>query len=703
MTKINPTGTRYGGGSPSVPFLASGPNPSQPFSPNYASPHGLSTPPASAYVNSTPPTPNTFNLDFYQRSQSVENLQSHQPVFSAPTSAYHSEVPSPESSPQSQSQAYSRSQTQLQGHEFEMPSIHTAHDPNTDNRPMISKVTPAEGPKAGGIEVTCLGKGFHRGIEVFFGDVPAVTSRLFGDQAIVCLLPPSAQPGLVAVTVRSALDRSSIQPLREPTLFNYIDHDEKEMIKQALQVVSQQFSGTSGPAYDFARKILSSFGPTSTVFDSGSSAPNQQHRKATTYRDEPFDLKDLESVVLKCLEIVDLDDNPNRVNLNFRGDCGRAMLHISASLGYYRLVAGLLARGAHPDVRDDNGMTPIHMASLNGNVQIIRKLRSAGADPTIRSLNGTRPADIASTPRARRTVDELGYHSRSRSSESTPVKHLSRVNSLQSSKLHQTTKLPTMPSVSIADPSSLVGVEGNRSYRPQPNTAFPTWSQSRSASQRHSQHLHMDKPENTLNSDAAAFAATPAMSAWRDQMSAQIQQIQQSLHRALPPIPNLPDYQAYPVMRRISNLVPQRGPRADSIDRDEDRDRKLKCVDYGWWEFITGLSSSPPAYDEIYPAPAQQNLRKNPSSALRPVGDASLDQKTQTLYSPPKSASVMETVNIGCSGLSKQQQQQLMIAHAHKMKKLRSDRRLFFIWVSHHSQGSLIILANSSRYPYFCL
>ena len=644
-------------------------------------------------MKTIPPTPNAFNINLHQRSQSDENLQSHQIVFSAPTSAWHSQVPSPESSPQSQHQARG------QRHEVEMPPNNSAHDAIVDDGPVILKITPAEGPKAGGIEVTCLGEGFHQGLEVYFGDVAATKSSLYGDKAIVCLLPPSAQAGKVAVTIKDALHHSSTQHLQESIHFTYIGLDEQELIRHALQVLGQQFSGSS-QAQEFAQKVLSSFQNTPTG-DGGPPAPNEQHRQASSYPTDSFDSKDLESVVLKCLEIVDLDDNPNQVNLNLRGSTGQAMLHIGASLGYYRLVAGLLARGAHPDVRDDNGMTPLHMASLYGNVKIIRKLRSAGADPTIRSLNGVRPADIASTPRAQRTVEELGYHSRSRSSEATPVKHLSRTSSLQSSNPRRP-ELPQMSSMNAQCPRGLVGDRNeDPSYRHQSIPAFPPWSLPQSTSQPHRQHLNLKEPDDKLKSDAAAFAATPAMSAWRDQMSAQIQQIQQSLHRALPPIPNLPDYQAYPVMRRISNLVPQRGTRADHVDRDDDGSSKLKYMDYRWWELITGSSSSPPAYNEIYPPPTAQIVDGKKISAAYVDGEAVPEKKCDTLNNSPKSSSMIGTVNIGLSGLTNQQQHQIMIAHAHKIKKLRSDRKLFFVWVSHqleiHEQSKLTAADTNTR------
>ncbi|KAH6681253.1 hypothetical protein EV126DRAFT_515527 [Verticillium dahliae] len=70
-----------------------------------------------------------------------------------------------------------------------------------------------------------------------------------------------------------------------------------------------------------------------------------------------------ESQLLKCLELIDLDDVPGASSRS-QEDTGQAMLHFGCSLGYHRFVAGLLARGANPDLRDKGGFTPMHMAAI---------------------------------------------------------------------------------------------------------------------------------------------------------------------------------------------------------------------------------------------------------------------------------------------------------------------------------------------------
>ena len=676
MTQINPTNTAIPpvlGGPPLGPNYAVGSTGCPPFSPNYAPPHGLSTPPTSAHATTRPLAPSAFHNNFFQRSQSVEDLQSYQSIFSAPTSAYQSQAATPESSPHSLNQPQIRAQDLTNSFQYTPSTAAAGHNPN------VHKVTPAEGPKAGGIEVTCLGEGFRLDSVVTFGDIPASTVSLYSEKALLCRLPPAAQAGPVRVTVSNSTGYSMPSPPHNEVYFRYIDNDEQEMMRHALQILNQQFSGGTAEAHEFARNILASMGVTQG-FNGIVSSSNTQQRQASTAHDYSAKVESLENVILRCLEMVDLDEGPNLVNINFRDADGHGMLHAASSLGYYRLVAGLLARGADPDLRDNNGMTPTHIACLNGNVRIIRKLRSAGADSTIRSLNGIRPADVALSQQIRDAVEEFGFCPRSRSAGTVSSSYLSRTSSVISARSYRGTDRPTVSHIMPKNVDLAVSDDEEPSlFRSQPATPVKAWPRSRRESFCTSAHLSKDATEEKLKNDAEVFAASPAMSAWRDQISAQIQQLQQSVHRALPPIPNLPDYQAYPVVRRISNLVPQRSPRVEITDVSG---AKLKESDYRWWELITGTASSPPAYEEIYPEKTQEQVDEKNAPALHAINEAFMDQKCETMYDQPGKSAMMATVNIGRDGWTKQQQQELRNAHARKVKRLRSDRNLFFFWVS---------------------
>ncbi|KAL9101530.1 MAG: hypothetical protein Q9163_003226 [Psora crenata] len=700
MTKINPTSTASPpvfGGPASGPNISAGFGGHLPFSPNYPPAHGLSTPPSSAHMNNRPPAPSAFNYNLHQRSQSVEDLQSHQSLFSAPTSAYQSQVASPDSSPQP------LSQPQIHSHGLTNSVLYLPRIANPGCGPNVHKVTPAEGPKAGGIEVTCLGEGFRPDSVVTFGDLAATTTSLYSDKALLCRLPPAAQAGPVRVTVSNNNEHSMPSPSPNEVLFRYIDNDEQEMIRHALQVLTQQFSGGIAEAHEFARHILASVGKNSS-FNDGTSTCNTQQRQTSSTREWSTPFESLEDVVLRCLELVDLDDNPNEVNLNYHGANGHGILHAAASLGYYRLVAGLLARGGNPDLRDNNGMTPTHMACLNGHVRIVRKLCSAGADSRIRSLNGICPADLASSSWVRKAVEGFGFGSGSKSGGTTPCSHLSRASSTMSAGSYWSMNQNIISNgVQCRAKLPLHDGEEPLHYRSQPPTPVQVCSRSRRGSLGPSTHATKGATGVELHKDAEVFAVSPAMSAWRDQISAQIQQLQQSVHRALPPIPNLPDYQAYPVVRRISSLVPQRNPRVDATDTSN---VKFKEADYRWWELITGTVSSPPAYEEIYPQEKQEHVVPKTIPASRKMREAVVDQKCETVYGQSESASIMSTVYMSRNRLTKAQQQELRNAHARKVKRLRSDRTLFFFWVGIRrktQQPYMVFKANKYQIPLLLL
>lgn len=642
--------------------------------PNYAAPnHGLPMPQMPSQFNTNPPTPTTTDGSFVssaQRSQSMENLQGFSGMFSAPGSVHPSRVPSPTFGPQSNGLPQSHAQLLAN-------SLHCVPGAaNPQRAPVIHKLTPGEGSKSGGVEVTCLGSGFRQGLEVMFGDAQATTTTFWGESALVCLVPPALKAGTVPVTFKHSYEQNIPSPSNKQALFRYVDDDEQELMKHALALLNRKWNGNATDAGNAARNIINQFG-SNPPFPGGSVQGNTQNRHAGSFKAARADHLNLEAAMLSCLDIVDLDDSPYQARLNTRGLNGQSMLHLSASLGHYRLAAGLLARGANPDLRDNNGMTPMHMACLRGHAQIIRKLRSAGGDPNLRSLNGYIPADMAISPQVRDASNAFDHHVRPRSAGATPAMHLSSRGGR-----------PKMESAGAWTGPFTDGDEGSEgsaeAYRSQPATPAPIWAQTRRSSYVAESQYPGEPPQSNLASTNPFLAVNPAMSAWRDQLSAQIQHFQQTVHRtlptlqlpALPPIPNLPDYQAYPVVRRISSLVPQRNSRQSTANRTT---AAAKLTDYHWWELLTGAASSPPAYDDIYPESSQHDMNDKKTSALQAAGDAHMDRKCEETFNQTKISSAIETANLGNTVLTPEQ---LRSAHAMKVKRLRKDRNLFFIWVS---------------------
>ena len=682
MTKISrnnpksPTGGR--GSTQGAAFGAS--HAQHPYSPNYNHTYRY---PSSAGFDSVPSTPGASQSNFHQRSQSTENFQNYLPdLGSVPSSAWQSQAASAESSPQPYTQPLTHPQP------FN-PSIDAMTSmPNVHGSAVVRKVTPTDGPCAGGIEVTCLGEGFTRNSIIFFGDAPAATTSFWSPNALVCVLPPARAAGHVHIAVSDLSEISSYKASQDPVHFRYNDNNENELMRQTVHLFQRQFSGNSMEAHEFTQKLLASIEMGGKSLSLEGVPPSSPQAMTTTMpHEDQVPSRDLENVVIKCLELVDLDEKPKRVDLNERRPSGQTMLHLAVLLNFYRLLAGLLARGVDVDTRDNNGMTPMHMASLHGNLKMIRKLRSSGADPTIRSLDGKRPADLAPTQQTRRTIDDWSCQAPFVAKEPSSYGHLSRASSIASLRKvpDAFSQRPGHPdTISFSPTSAKMGEANLRSL--QSGMAVP-WS-----SQPRDDRLGPDPqdlnhiPKDQLSPDAAFGPTSPALSAWKDQISAQIQQLQQNLQRAMPLMPTLPDYQAYPVMRRISSLVPHRMSGSENSNKCT---ANLKAAEYHWWELITGPSSAPPAYEAIYPAQGTHD-HDNRADMTDKVASSDITYKNgDTQDDPCSDQPIFATVNIGSDTLTKQQQEQIRHAHARKVKKLRSDRTLFFFWVGDISRPAI--------------
>ena len=635
-------------------------------------------------INTNPRTPTATDSTFFsaaQRSQSMENLQGFSGLFSAPGSVRPSRVPSPTLS--AQSIGLPRNHAQMQA-----TSLSCANGTGNPQRaPVIHKLTPEEGSKSGGMEVTCLGSGFCQGLEVMFGEAQATTTTFWGESALVCLVPPALAAGAVPVTFKHNYEHNLPSPSNKHVFFRYVDDDEQELMKRAVSVMNLKFHGTDTDAGNAARNIIKRFAASPSFTRSSIQGSNQRHN-ACSFTAAANGNLDLETALLKCLDIVDLDDSPYQARFNTRSTNGQSMLHLSASLGLYRLTAGLLARGANPDLRDNNGMTPMHMACLRGHADIIRKLRSAGGDPNLRSLNGYIPADMATSRQARDANDTFDHHARPRSADAITASHFNRASSLMSFKASRGERSTVVSAGARKGPltDSESGDEGLvDAYRSQPASPAQIWAQTRRNSFAAEPQYPGDSSQGNLASTSPSLTLNPGMSDWKDHLSAQIQQFQQSLHRtlpalqfpALPPIPNLPAYQAHPVVKRISSLVPQRISRPGTANGNTG---VTKLADYHWWELLTGVGSSPPAYDEIFPENAKLGLSAQQTSLPRVVGDAYLNEKCNDNYDQVKSPPGFEIANLQNAVSTPEQ---LNSARAMKVKRLRKDRKLFFIWASH--------------------
>ncbi|KAI3327590.1 hypothetical protein HD806DRAFT_519651 [Xylariaceae sp. AK1471] len=612
-------------------------------------------------------------------------------LLSAPVSAHPSRAPSP-----------SQMRTDLQY----LPHSQRAQDVlsgSTMPPPTILRIIPNEGPKSGGVEITVLGRNFtNDGLEVYFGSHKATTTTFWGETSLVCLLPPAPSAGVVPVTINQPGRRQAIQ---QPAIFKYVDDNEEQLIRTALAVLGNKYGGGITDAAEIARSILCRASATS---GSSNQAPNGNGSNNFTN----FSLESgeaVESGLLQILELIDLDDSPNRARINLRRSSGQTMLHLACSLGFIRFVAGLLSRGANVNISDEGGFTPLHMAAMNDHPEIVRRLIIKGADRNACSHSNLTPMDVASSRPVLRSLQHIESHSRSRSAGSLH----SRASSSNSIQSHwaTSTMTPMQRQEFLLDTSDSANEVGDNDSSEDGTTEEEdrSWLDMRRASfvgPRHGSTAVATPPVNEADGGPASPSAT--MAAIREQVATQLQQFQHTMAMHLqnlpqfqmpnmpqmpqmpqmpnlPPMPVLPDYHAYlhsaPVMQRISSLVPNiRGQRPESVG-----DQSSNHSDNKWGVFpFFGNRDSPPAYEDIFP---QEEFDIKQASAVQAAADFEADAKCaahfdQDSAETSQAEEVPPLLQIGRKHLiTKEQQETLQRAHAQRLKAGSSDKMLWFVWI----------------------
>ncbi|KAF8544570.1 hypothetical protein BDD12DRAFT_815722 [Trichophaea hybrida] len=551
--------------------------------------------------------------------------------------------------------------------------------------PSVFRVVPSEGPVRGGIEVTILGRGLVNGLTVMFGEIPATNTSYFSDTTLLCRLPPTCNPGTVLVTFKNI--ESQIHRGASP-YFTYVDDVDKELMALALTVVGLKMKGKGdvGTSKQIALRILTENG-VGKDFIERNPGGEMSH-------------SDLESTLLTCLDVIDMDESPHPACLGQKNKSGQTMLHLACMLGMQKFVAALLARGVHVNSRDRNGYTPLHFAALYKKPEVVRRLLMNRADPGIRTRGGETAADLGESDqivRATRSFHQIHSRQHSRSSSVSSEARFSRSRSASSTSLVGTLSAAmTRDSVDdyYASPSDEYSSDDDDC---QDNEAPQVWVSRRGSMQdlptaaRKAEQTLMDKPIkesipplNAVGGLGSPLSPPAIMSAWMEAWREHLTQSFQNFQQNMPAIPAAVDYQTLfqSHMAKFQNPM----PKWNTAKAEASQQREVGA-EYKWSELFS--PPPPPAYNELYPEgnefggqqpekimPAEDNpVQTSSSSVLLP-----LIRSTSPASSTVGLREIHQKIARGDHNLTEAQQAEYR-AHIRKMKRIESDRRLYFFWI----------------------
>lgn len=676
-----PSNLQSGGPGPSSSSSTS------PFSPPSSIPYSESTasaftPPSNTAFTPGPQTPTSNEqLLFHSDASRMPNTDARavqQPLFPTPASAHNSRAPSPSSL---MSGALQQQSLNSLGQVSQMLNngLPVGTPFSRQSMPDILKVLPTEGSTSGGIEISIFGSGFRQGQEVYFGDSRATTTTYWADSALTCLLPPYHQAGPVPVSVRGPNGQMLSLP-RPSAQFLYKDESQDQLSALALGVLSHKLSGSTENVREFIMRLLNFSGEDAVNGNNFSGGAPSGYTMNT------------ETQLLKVLDLLDMDDSVNKAKFNLkRKATGHTMLHLSVALGYHRFTAGLLARGANPNVRDVGGYTPLHYAAMHDHPELVRRLIQNRADPTLRTRQGLLASDVATTRDVIRAIKRAGRRGstiHSRASSATSLRSL-----WEPPRRRASASSEFAYSESSSESDEVVGSSSEEELDAESSYLHMASRGRRSQDARSSRVSRVELPQAEEQGGMASAAV--AIAAFKEQ----IQQFQQSMmqnlsqnlsHIQMPNMAALQDYQAYlnSAQQRMSAFIPNIGT------------------------LSTPSPSLPPAYEDIFPGGRQDrksstvgphDLDTKTASAARAAADYEADRKCATLYDQVQeteqgeSSVVMEQqagerqvqrqlpklLQIGRkNNITKEQQDNLRQARAEQQKGLSRDPKLFLFWVS---------------------
>ena len=114
--------------------------------------------------------------------------------------------------------------------------------------------------------------------------------------------------------------------------------------------------------------------------------------------DEPPTVE-IEQIIIKLINLLDREFSPGSVlvkeMLSFTCGSKRSLLHLSAMLGFHKLLRKTMDHGADLNQRDMCGCTALHYAALHGHITGVNLLVSDGANVEITDQWGRLARDLA--------------------------------------------------------------------------------------------------------------------------------------------------------------------------------------------------------------------------------------------------------------------------------------------------------------------
>ncbi|KAI1314633.1 SPT3 Dosage dependent suppressor of Ty-induced promoter mutations-like protein [Mortierella claussenii] len=242
---------------------------------------------------------------------------------------------------------------------------------------VVSHLTPNTGPLRGGTLVTVHGSGFKvdEMMYICFGEtfVPVIPQHT---QMVECFTP--AWPRAETVAVFALLSNGPTTSLPAQSTFTYVDDNEKELIKLALQRIMSISAKMDGPLETIMQRAneLTMWNDILGTTDDGS-CESSSSSTSSDLNQILFSHVDLETMILGSLKMLDSPMIKSSDGLSMTNSTGHTMLHLSTLLQFRQLTRDLIDRGIDHTLKDKNGCTALDLARLLKDQTMINVLRSS--------------------------------------------------------------------------------------------------------------------------------------------------------------------------------------------------------------------------------------------------------------------------------------------------------------------------------------